>query len=347
MSRYEYYLSRFPDTLSWVNRLDLHSLKAALLEDDDLPRVYLGSGGSLSVAYLAAQLSVEHGIVATAMTPYQFIFSPWSNIAVKVVLFSAGGRNVDVINAAKTIQENAKQKSVAVLLQEGSTLEQMMLSMPDANVFVYQRPCRDGFLATNSVVAFYSMLFRVFHEHTFDIDFSKYDSNSRHLVKSFIENCYNLQTNDWNDHDAALYNARELDRFYLLYPPELLPVAVDMESRFSEGSVGCLQMSDYRNFAHGRFNWFNLRKGQTGIIALISADQEKIATDILAELPKDIAVLRIISEEKGDEAFMDFMLKGQYLCNAFAMRWGLDLAKPNVPQFGKKIHKMDFMESTE
>lgn len=76
-TRYDKVLSKLPDTLEWGVSQDISSAKAFLLEADGLPRVFLGSGGSLSAALFATQLSVERGIIGVAMTPYQYIFSAW------------------------------------------------------------------------------------------------------------------------------------------------------------------------------------------------------------------------------------------------------------------------------
>ena len=69
MNRYETVLSRLPATLEWSHGQDIAAVSGYLLEPDGLPRIFLGSGGSLSAAQLAMQLSVERGVMAAAMTP--------------------------------------------------------------------------------------------------------------------------------------------------------------------------------------------------------------------------------------------------------------------------------------
>lgn len=250
-TRYDKVLSKLPDTLEWCESQDIFSSKAFLLENDRLPRVFLGSGGSLSAAHLAAQLSVERGIVAVAMTPYQYIFSTWNKLPAKVVIISAGGRNVDAINAYKTAHMCPGQQVAIILMSSPSILENMMTYDNEPNRFVYKLRNGDGFLATNSLVAFYSLLFRIYRDETVIINDWSFSSDIEYKLKDFIIGSYNLATESWDEHDAALYQARETDRFYVLYAPDTLPVAIDLESRFSEDSVGCLQISDYRNFAHG------------------------------------------------------------------------------------------------
>lgn len=344
-NRYDKVLSKLPDTLEWSHIQDVSKVREYLLASDGLPRIFLGSGGSLSAAQLAMQLSVERGIVAAAMTPYQYIFSAWSKLPAKVFLFSAGGRNVDALNAYKTAHFNPQQQFGVMLMCTPSLLENQMSEDGEANAFVYKLQNGDGFLATNSLLAFYSLLLWIYRNDEVKITNWESFEDIGQSLKSFIGSTYTLPTDEWNEHDAALYEARETDRFYVLYSPDTMPIAVDLESRFSEGSVGCLQISDYRNFAHGRFNWFHQRKGQTAIIALVSPESEKMANAILAELPTDIPVMILETEKAGSEGILELLLKGMYLSKYLGLRWGLDIGAPNIADFGKAIHRLDFMGS--
>lgn len=342
-NRYDKVLSKLPDTLEWSHAQDVSIVSGYLLEPDGLPRIFLGSGGSLSAAQFAMQLSVERGMVAAAMTPYQYIFSAWSKLPAKVFLFSAGGRNIDALNAYKTAHINHEQQFGVMLMCSPSILENQMNEDGEPNAFVYKLQNGDGFLATNSLLAFYSLLLRIYRNDEVKIANWETFETIGQTLKSFIGSTYTLSTDEWNDHDAALYEARETDRFYVLYSPETMPIAVDLESRFSEGSVGCLQISDYRNFAHGRFNWFHQRKGQTAIIALATPESEKMANSMLVELPSDIPVLKLTTDKRSSEGILELLIKGMYLSKYLGLRWGLDIGAPNVAHFGKAIHRMDFM----
>jgi len=344
-TRYDKVMSKLPNTLEWSAVQNVSLAKAFLLEKDGMPRVFLGSGGSLSAAHLAAQLSVERGIVAMAMTPYQYIFSAWSELPAKIVIISADGGNVDAINAYKTAHNCPNQQVAVMLMSSPSTLEKMMEDENEPNRFVFKLRNGDGFLAINSLVGFYSLLFRVYRNEIVSIDDWSFTADIESRLKAFISDSYTLTTDSWNDYDSALYEARETDRFYVLYAPDIIPIAIDLESRFSEGSIGCLQISDYRNFAHGRFNWFHQRKGQTAIIALVTPESRDDAENILTELPSDIPVMRLATDFQGSLGTMDLLLKGMYLSKYLGLRWGLDIDAPKVADFGRVIHKKDFMDN--
>lgn len=342
-NRYNQVLELLPETLEWSLGRDITEMRDFLLADDSLPRIFLGSGGSNSAAQLAMQLSVERGITATAMTPYQYACSAWSKLPAKVFLFSAGGRNVDALNAFRTANANPDQEFGVMLMSTPTRLEQLMDEAGAGNKFIFKMEHRDCFLATNSLVAVYSLLFRIFRGDKVRLTDWSFTEEIGDTLKSFIETTYNLTTDEWGEHDAALYGARETDRFYLLYPADALPVAVDLESRFAEGSIGCLQISDYRNFAHGRFNWFDQRKGQTAILAIVTPKSKGVVESILAELPKEIPVMRISTELAGSAGTMELLLKGMHIAKHLGLRWGLDIGAPDVAEFGKVIHRLDFI----
>ncbi len=344
ITRYEKVLSLLPDTLLWSRNVDISAARDFLLESDKLPRIFLGSGGSLSAAQLAMQLSVEKGIVAAAMTPYQYVCSAWSKLPAKVVIISAGGRNIDAINAFKTAQTNPQQKVGVIMTTVATPLESLMKEAGEEAGFIYSLKHRDGFLATNSLLAFYSLLLRIYRGDKVEITDWSFTETIGKELKEFIDRTYTLDTEGWDPHNAALYEARETDRFYVLYSPDTMPIAVDLESRFSEGSIGCVQISDYRNFAHGRFNWFHQRKGQTAIIAIVSKESAKVANDILKELPTEIPLMRLATDLTGSNAIIDLLIKGMHLARYLGLRWGLDIGAPEVAGFGRIIHRIDFID---
>ena len=346
-TRYEKVLSMLPNTLTWTYGIDIESIQEFLLLEDELPRIFLGSGGSLSAAMLASQLSVEQRIVAVAMTPYQYVCSSWSRLPAKVFLFSAGGRNIDALNAYKTAIENPFQHFGVMLMSSPSLLESKIQSEGKGKAFIFPLKNGDGFLATNSLLSFYSLLFRIYRNESVAVDNWDFVYEVEQSFKDFIGETYKLDTKSWDEHNAALYEARETDRFYVLYSPDTMPIAVDLESRFSEGSVGCLQISDYRNFAHGRFNWFHKRKGQTAIIAIVTPESEMVANNILKELPDYIPYMKLSTNQTASMGTMELLIKSMFLAKHLGTRWGLDIGAPEVADFGRKIHRLDFLNSDE
>lgn len=342
-SKYDRMLGLLANTMKWCNGLDVEAVREFVTADDGLPRVFVGSGGSLSAAFMSAQLSVDCGMAAVAMTPYQYIFSGWSKIPARVLILSASGRNVDAINAYRTAHANKTQRVGALIFTPKSKLGELMKSDGEDGCFVYNLLNSDGFLATNSLLAFYMVAIRSFNGETVDFDTLDFGNEIRGVLEDFLKMSYSLCTDSWDDHNAAVYEARETDRFYVLYSADTQPVAIDLESRFSEGSIGCLQISDYRNFAHGRFNWFHQRKGQTGLIALVSPEGREVAENILSEIPDDIPVMRVETNRRGAKGLIDLLVKGMYLAKYMGTRWGMDIGAPDVAQFGKTIHSKDFI----
>jgi hypothetical protein len=64
--------------------------------------------------------------------------------------------------------------------------------------------------------------------------------------------------------------------------------AADIESKFSETALGAVQLADFRNFAHGRHHWLLARAHNTGVLAIVTNEDEVLAEKTLALLPDDI-----------------------------------------------------------
>lgn len=341
-TRYEKSLSKLQQTFEWSLMQDISSAREFLLSDKNLPRVFLASGGSLSAAYFAAGLSLEAGCPAVAMTPYQFIFGPWSKIPSKILLISSSGRNVDIVNALKTSLETKASHIAAITLKNNNHLQTIMHGQKYGKCFSFHLAASDGFIATNSILAFYALFIRIYKDIDLHLDIPQCQVEAREFVNTLMHKAYNLPTNDMDDYNAAIYKACETDCFYVLYSPETRPIAIDLESRFVEGAVGCIICSDYRNFAHGRFNWFQQRKGQSCIIALSTPGSVEFTDSIISELPPDIPVLELSTTMKDSFGSIDLLVKGMYVTKYLSDRWGLDIGAPKVEEFGTAIFKKCF-----
>lgn len=139
-------------------------------------------------------------------------------------------------------------------------------------------------------------------------------------------------------HEAFLHKLEGVDSFFILYSAKSYSVALDIESKFSEGAVGNTQLADYRNFAHGRFNWFTQRSGQTGLICLQTPDDMEMSEDILSMILGHVPSLRISTTHNTPIASIDLLIKEHYLCSAIGQRWGLDLSRPIVLEYGRILH---------
>lgn len=120
------------------------------------------------------------------------------------------------------------------------------------------------------------------------------------------------------------------------------PVAIDLESKFSESGIGNVLLSDFRNFGHGRHNWFDKKKIQSAIVAIISKDEEEIAQKTLDLLPSEIPKLLIRSEEQMENASLELLVKSFYLVKEIGKVKGIDPGRPGVPPYGSNLYNLKY-----
>jgi len=158
-------LARLAETYAWAMEQDVQPLANFVQASVSGPVSFLGSGGSFSAAsfgaYLHEQLTTQ---VGEALTPLQFSArSEFSSTA--VLMMSAGGKNQDILTAYRTaIQRDTKRLGV-ICFDPNSALFRL------ANrVWITEMVCKplpvgsDGFLATNSLLAFFVLILRAYHE---------------------------------------------------------------------------------------------------------------------------------------------------------------------------------------
>ncbi len=96
-------LARLPETYSWALQADVNRLVGALEKAAAHPLVTIGSGGSFSAASFCAALHERvTGQAARACTPLEVVSAdPGAVPRSAIVLFSASGKNPDILAAAR------------------------------------------------------------------------------------------------------------------------------------------------------------------------------------------------------------------------------------------------------
>ena len=69
---------------------------------------------------------------------------------------------------------------------------------------------------------------------------------------------------------GAFEGARGKKTLVVLHDDWGKAAAVDAESKMHEAGLANVQLSDYRNFAHGRHNWLDKAPAETCVVAMIT-----------------------------------------------------------------------------
>lgn len=316
-------LEKIKSTIRWAEMQNVSNLRSFFSVNAGTPLICIGSGGSFSAASYAAMLYKQMCGLAVSMTPLAFDTSADTIIQdSKLLFFSASGRNKDFLIAFQRGLEVGRGEMAGVCLRESSKLDAIIeKSNPDFKKHTFPIPTiKDGFLATNSLVAFFVLMYRCF----FDA------KPSRNIGKGigFTQN--------------HAFDFSKIESFIVLHSNLSEPVAVDLESKFSEAALGSVLMADYRNFGHGRHQWFDKKGENSCIVALINDNDRPLAEKTLNKMPEDVNVVRIESDLGTPLATIDLLVKSFQFVAAIGNVRGIDPGRPGVPDYGTKLYHLNY-----
>lgn len=316
-------LEKLSSTIKWAEKQDVTALRSFFSINAGTPLICIGSGGSYSAASYAAMLYKQMCGLAVSMTPLAFDTSADTIIQnSKLLFFSASGRNKDFLIAFQRGLEVGRGDMAGVCLRESSKLDAIIEKCnPEFQKNTFLIPSvKDGFLATNSLVAFFVLMYRCF----FDAKPSQYLGKG----KGYTQN--------------HAFDFSKIDNFIVLHSNLSEPVAVDLESKFSEAALGSVLMADYRNFGHGRHQWFDKKGDNSCIVALINENDRPLAEKTLSKMPQDVHVVRIESDLRTPLATIDLLVKSFQLVSAIGEVRGIDPGRPGVPDYGTELYHLNY-----
>lgn len=296
-------------------------------ENKQIPLVCIGSGGSLSACHYAVQLYQQrNGVLAQALTPLQLMYSGKEIIRSSKLLFlSASGKNKDILNAIKYGVKYNETGMMSLTLCKNNPTEELLGQYPKVLRWCENIPSgKDGFLATNSLIATFTLLCKAAG--------SKFQDSSFKLS--------DLKPETWNLKLDSIQN------FIVLFGALGEPVAWDIESKLTEAALGSALLSDYRNFGHGRHHWFAKKGENSCIIALVTPVERELAYKTIGCLPKDVPVIYLETELETPAASIDLLIKAFHFVNELGIARGIDPGRPGIPSYGRTLYNLDYFKLT-
>lgn len=287
----------------------------------------VGSGGSYSVAAAFEYLCLKAGLTAQKLTPLELGQLQYQISTSAAVLFTAGGSNNDSKNAYRYIAELEPEGVLTCCMRLNAPIKKLQRENIHNYYYEYKMPvAKDGYLAVESLISSTVLMIRAFQKMMHDDFF---------LLP---------QQRKWNNHALDIDTIRsvmERDSIFILYGGITMPAAIDLESKFSEASLGNTQLVDFRNFAHGRHYWISDRRKTTAIIALVGTSEKKLADNTLKLLPEDIPVLRVDVNDDTIEGMIEALYYSFEIVGDAASIRDFDPGKPHVEEFGKKLYHLN------
>ncbi|WP_408891631.1 hypothetical protein ACJ2CR_19410 [Myxococcus faecalis] len=309
-------LAALDDTLAWAQAQDVKVLEQFVADVAERPLIAVGSGGSSTACHLTSLLHrTRHQRPAFFTTPLDILSVPAGLHRAGAFLASASGKNKDVLAALEACIDEETPAIATLTLRAQSPLSNAAAAYGRARVFAADAPTgKDGFLATNSLVATCVLITRAYG---FEISLPK--SRREVVTGSFFENRHMVQ---------------------VLHGGWGAPVATDLESKLNESALAAAQLADYRNFGHGRHLWLAKRAAETVVVALETPGTAAIAESTLKLFPKSIPVVRLKTPLEGPAGTIDLLLQAFHLVAHIGEVRQQDPGRPHVPEFGRKLYRL-------
>jgi len=330
---YDAELAKLGETYAWALNAPIDLLTAAVSASSNLPLLAVGSGGSYSAAHFAGILHQQHtGLISKPATPLEFVTSRISLRSASAMFLSAGGSNADIISGLENAIRREARRCIALCFREGSKLSQIARKFRYVDLIELNPPAgKDGFLATNSLVAFTVLLERAYA--------AAFGSQSS--LPSRLDDLLGGIGGGHGKSDAVLADCEPLwerETLLVLYSPSVSSAALDLESKFAEAALGNVQLADFRNFAHGRHHWLAKRANSSAVLALFAQNEESLAQKVIGLIPPSVPVAKIrIPAEESAAAIAGIVLV-LHLVGSAGRRHDVDPGRPGVPSFGRRIY---------
>lgn len=316
------------------------------------PMLIIGSGGTNRA--FASLLYGLHSGIGKDITPMQFAsISDKAVKSCKILLISKGGKNDDIVYAAKRAV-NLNPKYTACLTFQDSPENRLLkiIRRSGAKEFVFDHPeIHDGFTSVRSKFYRYALLLRAFSNGGEYYDYSRFTNLSPKA-------CFEYRLNKASGDPVGFEN---IEHFIVLYGGFGEPVAVDFESVMVEAGVASVQISDYRNYCHGRFIFASNHTendkeprliSNVAIVLLISPREVSIASQIMDKvIPSKTPIVTIFSDYDSPMTTIDMLVKSNVLIAEICEGcYGINPYSPqNYSSIDKRVpmHGISFIEELE
>jgi fructoselysine-6-P-deglycase FrlB-like protein len=325
-------MQQVPATVRWAADQPVEQLQRAVRLYRDRGLLAIGSGGSFTAAALAADLHLRSfGRPSQAITPLDVFQLPGAASSVAAgLLLSAEGKNADILAAARQLLLRGCP-SIGLTLRASSPLVELCSSTSAAALTCYDMPWgKDGYLATNSLIATLVLLWRAYCTDSTDSEFEA-------QLAAILE---------WHDAFRARLEALALQlphggRALILHGIDGRIGAIDLESKLAEGALAFGQVCNFRQFAHGRHLQLHEPGGPLTLISLSSAD-DQLGRATRQLIPHKVGpvldvVLPALRHPGPDIAAV---LAAFTITQVWAGEVS-DPGRPDVPQFGRDLHGLD------
>ena len=326
-------LDKLSEIYEWANKTPIDNLVEFVKRSEKTPLYVIGSGGSFSATTFASLLHQHIGMIAKCLTPLEFLEYENIDSDCSILIVTASGNNRDILSTFDKAVK-IKPKNIGIVCASiTNKLTKKAVNIPNVLIHGVKIPIgKDGFLATNSLIATLIWLCRSY--------ISAY--SLLYKIPTLDELVYLGKSKEKFEEDLErkLNNFVDRDTIVCLYDNWGKTAAVDVESKLIEAGLVNVQLADYRNFAHGRHNWLDKNKEKTCLIALVNPNCEQLANKTIKLIPEYTPKIIISTNYEGPIATISLLIQIFYVVKFFGKIKNIDPGRPGVADFGRKIYHL-------
>lgn len=230
-----------------------------------------------------------------------------------VGLFSARARHPDVRLAARAVRAGPGNRVVLLTQLPATEVDPALAGVVD-EIVTLPRTFKDGFLATNSILAMGGAWLKA-------------------AGLNLPDTLPMLDTpmSPWPE---------EARRVLVLYGPDQLAAAYDLEARLSETGLVDVQLADLRNMAHGRHVGLLNRASSTVVVTLGDPGSQPLVDKTIGVLPSSLRVVDLSTRIPGPVGTLDALVGCMRLAGEVGVARGIDPGQPRVSTTGRKLYHL-------
>jgi HAD superfamily hydrolase (TIGR01484 family) len=324
-------LERLPGAFNRGASARVEHTRAAFVSNKGNSFVVVGSGASFSAAAFISKFVGEFfEIPARCKNPYDYYTS--ETLSEGTILVSASGNNKDILAALdKALASRAKPLIVITSNPKSDLLRNVegYSDLVSVTIEPSKHDEREGFFGVQSLLevlgAFVAMVPHL----------ERRIRPAEQWCKGVCESVVSTLDNQ-SDLISALSKTIHVVG---LASDWALPCLNDLESKFVEGGLGWLEMSEAKNFTHGRFVNSLRRKEETAVLFLATRDSTDLLETFQDSYGSMLLIVPIISQSRGVLGGIELFIYMFHLFVKLAEYRRVDISRPKVPPEAKQMFR--------
>lgn len=266
--------------LSQAEKHNTDALRSFLITNPGKPLIAVGSGGMVGVAQLVSLMYGAMSGLGRAMTPLEMnSLSDDTLSRVKVLLLSKGGHNSDIEFAAKRCLAVNPSDTACMCLRSGEKNKLRPLfekAGASSHDFLFECKVHDGFVSEGTPLMYFALLAKAFGV------LDQVDAETPGI--SLITN---------GGKPLSVDDFKAVRHFSVLSAGWGSPVSGLLEGKCVESGLASAQLSDYRNYCHGRFIFTSNHLDDSAVVMLVTPREKALSERIRSFLPESTRLILV------------------------------------------------------